>query len=110
MTQWAMLKPTASAHRRKIDTSGWVRADNVIANKIRYVPRKSMVRRILIDASGHGGFLMQYGRADGKSPGHHRVRNLQFDSSQLNVNQTEITHYDVLALQKSVNGFDGQLA
>jgi outer membrane receptor protein involved in Fe transport len=33
-----------------------------------------------------------------------------FDSSQLNENQTEVTHYDVLALQKAVNGFDGQLA
>jgi len=33
-----------------------------------------------------------------------------FDSSQLNENQTEVTHYGVLALQKSVNGFDGQLA
>jgi outer membrane receptor protein involved in Fe transport len=33
-----------------------------------------------------------------------------FDSSQLNENQTEVTHYGVLALQKSGNGFDGQLA
>jgi len=33
-----------------------------------------------------------------------------FDSSQLNENQTEVTHYGVLALQKSINGFDGQLA
>jgi outer membrane receptor protein involved in Fe transport len=33
-----------------------------------------------------------------------------FESSQLNENQTEVTHYGVLALQKSVNGFDGQLS
>jgi TonB dependent receptor len=33
-----------------------------------------------------------------------------FNSSQLNENQVEVTHYGVLALQKSVNGFDGQLA
>jgi outer membrane receptor protein involved in Fe transport len=33
-----------------------------------------------------------------------------FDSSQLNETQNEVTHYGVLALQKSVNGFDGQLA
>jgi outer membrane receptor protein involved in Fe transport len=33
-----------------------------------------------------------------------------FDSSQLNENQTEVTHYGVLALQKSANGFDGQLS
>jgi hypothetical protein len=33
-----------------------------------------------------------------------------FDSSTLNENQTEVTHYGVLALQKSVNGFDGQLS
>jgi outer membrane receptor protein involved in Fe transport len=33
-----------------------------------------------------------------------------FDSSQLNENQTEVVHYGVLALQRSVNGFDGQLS
>jgi outer membrane receptor protein involved in Fe transport len=33
-----------------------------------------------------------------------------FDSSQLNENQTEVTNYGVLALQKSINGFDGQLS
>ncbi len=33
-----------------------------------------------------------------------------FDSSLLNENQVEVTHYGVLALQKSINGFDGQLA
>ena len=33
-----------------------------------------------------------------------------FDSSLLNENQIEVTHYGVLALQKSINGFDGQLA
>lgn len=33
-----------------------------------------------------------------------------FNSSQLNETQTEVTHYGVLALQKSVPGFDGQLA
>lgn len=33
-----------------------------------------------------------------------------FDSSQLNENQTEFTQYSVLALQKSQNGFDGQLS
>ncbi len=32
-----------------------------------------------------------------------------FDSSQLNENQTEFTQFGMLALQKSVNGFDGQL-
>jgi outer membrane receptor protein involved in Fe transport len=33
-----------------------------------------------------------------------------FDSSKLNENQYEVTHYGVLALQKSVPGFDGQLS
>ena len=33
-----------------------------------------------------------------------------FNSSQLNETQTEVTHYGVLALQKSVPGFDGQLS
>jgi hypothetical protein len=33
-----------------------------------------------------------------------------FDSSQLNETQTEVTHYGVLALQKSVPSFDGQLS
>jgi hypothetical protein len=33
-----------------------------------------------------------------------------FDSSLLNENQVEVTHYGVLALQRSINGFDGQLA
>jgi hypothetical protein len=33
-----------------------------------------------------------------------------FDSSQLNENQFEVTHYGVLALQKSATGFDGQLS
>jgi outer membrane receptor protein involved in Fe transport len=33
-----------------------------------------------------------------------------FDSSKLNENQTEDTQYGVLALQRSVNGFDGQLS
>jgi outer membrane receptor protein involved in Fe transport len=33
-----------------------------------------------------------------------------FDSSKLNENQKETTHYGVLALQKSLNGFDGQLS
>ena len=33
-----------------------------------------------------------------------------FDSTQLNETQNEVTHYGVLALQKSINGFDGQLA
>ena len=33
-----------------------------------------------------------------------------FNSALLNENQTEVTHYGVLALQKSVNGFDGQLS
>ena len=33
-----------------------------------------------------------------------------FDSSMLNENQVEQTHYGVLVLQKSVNGFDGQLS
>ncbi len=33
-----------------------------------------------------------------------------FNSSLLNENQTEFTQYDVLAVQKSVNGFDGQLS
>ena len=33
-----------------------------------------------------------------------------FNSSLLNENQVEVTHYGVLALQKSINGFDGQLA
>ena len=33
-----------------------------------------------------------------------------FNSSLLNENQIEVTHYGVLALQKSINGFDGQLA
>ena len=33
-----------------------------------------------------------------------------FDSSMLNETQNEVTHYGVLALQKSINGFDGQLA
>ena len=32
-----------------------------------------------------------------------------FDSSQLNENQTEVTTFGVLALQKSTPGFDGQL-
>jgi outer membrane receptor protein involved in Fe transport len=33
-----------------------------------------------------------------------------FNSALLNENQTEVTHYGVLALQKSANGFDGQLS
>jgi outer membrane receptor protein involved in Fe transport len=33
-----------------------------------------------------------------------------FNSAQLNENQNEFTQYAVLALQKSVNGFDGQLS
>ena len=33
-----------------------------------------------------------------------------FNSALLNENQTEFTQYAVLALQKSVNGFDGQLS
>jgi hypothetical protein len=33
-----------------------------------------------------------------------------FDSALLNENQTEFTQYGVLALQKSENGFDGQLS
>ena len=33
-----------------------------------------------------------------------------FDSSKLNENQTEDTQFGVLALQRSVNGFDGQLS
>jgi outer membrane receptor protein involved in Fe transport len=33
-----------------------------------------------------------------------------FNSALLNENQYEVTHYGVLALQKSVNGFDGQLS
>ena len=33
-----------------------------------------------------------------------------FDSSQLNENQFEQTEYGVLSLQRSVNGFDGQLS
>jgi outer membrane receptor protein involved in Fe transport len=33
-----------------------------------------------------------------------------FDSSLLNENQTEFTQYGVLALQRSANGFDGQLS
>jgi len=33
-----------------------------------------------------------------------------FNSAQLNENQTEFTQYGVLALQKSENGFDGQLS
>jgi outer membrane receptor protein involved in Fe transport len=33
-----------------------------------------------------------------------------FDSSRLNENQYELTQYGVLALQRSVNGFDGQLS
>jgi outer membrane receptor protein involved in Fe transport len=33
-----------------------------------------------------------------------------FNSALLNENQTEVTHYGVLALQKSGNGFDGQLS
>jgi outer membrane receptor protein involved in Fe transport len=33
-----------------------------------------------------------------------------FNSAQLNENQTEFTQYGVLALQKSANGFDGQLS
>jgi outer membrane receptor protein involved in Fe transport len=33
-----------------------------------------------------------------------------FNSALLNENQTEVTHYGVLALQKSINGFDGQLS
>jgi outer membrane receptor protein involved in Fe transport len=33
-----------------------------------------------------------------------------FNSAQLNETQNEVTHYGVLALQKSINGFDGQLA
>lgn len=33
-----------------------------------------------------------------------------FNSAQLNENQVEVTHYGVLALQKSINDFDGQLA
>ena len=33
-----------------------------------------------------------------------------FNSANLNENQTEFTQYGVLALQKSVNGFDGQLS
>ncbi len=33
-----------------------------------------------------------------------------FNSSLLNENQIEVTHYGVLALQKSVPGFDGQLS
>jgi hypothetical protein len=33
-----------------------------------------------------------------------------FDSSKLNERQNEQTQYGVLALQRSVNGFDGQLS
>jgi len=33
-----------------------------------------------------------------------------FDSSKLNENQTEDTQFGVLALQRSVNGFDGQIS
>jgi outer membrane receptor protein involved in Fe transport len=33
-----------------------------------------------------------------------------FNSALLNENQYEVTHYGVLAVQKSVNGFDGQLS
>jgi outer membrane receptor protein involved in Fe transport len=33
-----------------------------------------------------------------------------FNSALLNENQTEFTQYGVLALQKSINGFDGQLS
>jgi hypothetical protein len=33
-----------------------------------------------------------------------------FNSALLNENQVEVTQYGVLALQKSVNGFDGQLS
>ena len=33
-----------------------------------------------------------------------------FNSAQLNENQTEFTQYGVLAVQKSVNGFDGQFS
>ncbi|MGC2125530.1 MAG: TonB-dependent receptor, partial [Xanthobacteraceae bacterium] len=33
-----------------------------------------------------------------------------FDSSKLNENQFEDTQFDVLALQRSINGFDGQLS
>jgi outer membrane receptor protein involved in Fe transport len=33
-----------------------------------------------------------------------------FNSANLNENQTEFTQYGVLAVQKSVNGFDGQLS
>ena len=33
-----------------------------------------------------------------------------FNSAQFNENQTEFTQYGVLAVQKSVNGFDGQLS
>ncbi len=33
-----------------------------------------------------------------------------FNSALLNENQTEVTHFGVLALQKSINGFDGQLS
>ena len=33
-----------------------------------------------------------------------------FNSTQLNETQNEVTHYGVLALQKSITGFDGQLS
>jgi outer membrane receptor protein involved in Fe transport len=33
-----------------------------------------------------------------------------FDSAQLNENQWELTHFGVLSVQKSVDGFDGQLS
>ena len=39
-----------------------------------------------------------------------RVRRYNFNSTQLNENQTEDTQYGVLALQRSTNGFDGQLS
>ena len=33
-----------------------------------------------------------------------------FDSAQLNENQWELTHFGILSVQKSVDGFDGQLS
>jgi outer membrane receptor protein involved in Fe transport len=33
-----------------------------------------------------------------------------FDSAQLNENQRELTHFGVLSVQRSINGFDGQLS
>ena len=39
-----------------------------------------------------------------------RVRSSTFNSAQLNENQFEHTQYGVLALQRSANGFDGQLS